>query len=184
MCHKLHTIFNIWSYHTPRRTLSQLENYNFSGERKNHWSGRRNCFKRMMTLLPSRGHFRKWTCDAIPLGRYGLRHASCGHNSTWAFLSCDTSSRGTIWWSSLPKWCFEKCLHVRRHGTLCSKKSSSLKFSKSRTGSHVTYSCEMAWIIIANVRHVTSGAGRTKFQAAWFLLNRVYKGNCNFHYFC
>jgi hypothetical protein len=24
-------------YHTPSRTLSQLEKYNFSGERKNHW---------------------------------------------------------------------------------------------------------------------------------------------------
>jgi len=31
-------------------------------------------------------------------------------------------------------------------------------------------------IMMATVRHVTSGAGRTKFQAAWFLLNRVYKG--------
>ena len=27
---------------------------------------------------------------------------------------------------------------------------------------------------MATVRHVTSEAGRTKFQAAWFLLNRVY----------
>jgi hypothetical protein len=42
-----------------------------------------------MALLPSRGHFRKWTCDAISLGRYGLRHTSCGHDSEWA-LSCDT----------------------------------------------------------------------------------------------
>jgi hypothetical protein len=30
-------------------------------------------------------------------------------------------------------------------------------------------------IMMATVRHVTSGAGRTKFQAAWFLLNRVYQ---------
>jgi hypothetical protein len=27
---------------------------------------------------------------------------------------------------------------------------------------------------MATVRHVTAWAGRTKFQAAWFLLNRVY----------
>jgi len=29
-------------------------------------------------------------------------------------------------------------------------------------------------IMMATVRQVTSAAGRTKFQAAWFLLNRVY----------
>ena len=28
---------------------------------------------------------------------------------------------------------------------------------------------------MATVRHVTAWAGRTKFQAAWFLLNRVYR---------
>jgi hypothetical protein len=42
-------------------------------------------------------------------------------------------------------------------------------------------------IMIATVRNVTSGAGRTKFQAAWFLLNRVYqdltKKKC-IKYFC
>jgi hypothetical protein len=30
-------------------------------------------------------------------------------------------------------------------------------------------------IMMATVRHVTAWAGRTKYQAAWFLLNRVYK---------
>jgi hypothetical protein len=30
---------------------------------------------------------------------------------------------------------------------------------------------------MATVRHVTSGAGRTKFQTAWFLLNKVYIRN-------
>jgi hypothetical protein len=44
--------------HTPRRTLSKLEKYNFSGQRKNHWPGRCNRIKRT-TLLPSRGKFRK-----------------------------------------------------------------------------------------------------------------------------
>jgi hypothetical protein len=29
-------------------------------------------------------------------------------------------------------------------------------------------------IMMATVRHVTAWAGRTKYQAAWFLLNRVY----------
>jgi hypothetical protein len=29
-------------------------------------------------------------------------------------------------------------------------------------------------IMMATVRHVTSGAGHAKFQAACFLLNRVY----------
>jgi hypothetical protein len=29
-------------------------------------------------------------------------------------------------------------------------------------------------IMIATVRHVTAWAGRTKYQATWFLLNRVY----------
>jgi len=29
-------------------------------------------------------------------------------------------------------------------------------------------------IMMATVRHVTARAGRTKYQAAWFLLNRVY----------
>jgi len=28
---------------------------------------------------------------------------------------------------------------------------------------------------MATVRHVTTWTGRTKYQAAWFLLNRVYK---------
>jgi hypothetical protein len=31
------------------------------------------------------------------------------------------------------------------------------------------------WLMMATVRHITSGVGRTKFQAAWFLLNRAYK---------
>jgi len=30
-------------------------------------------------------------------------------------------------------------------------------------------------IMVAAVLHVTSWAGHTKYQAAWFLLNRVYK---------
>jgi hypothetical protein len=30
-------------------------------------------------------------------------------------------------------------------------------------------------IMMSTVRHVTAWAGRTKYQAAWFLLNRVYK---------
>jgi hypothetical protein len=72
-------------YRTPRRTLPQLEKYNFSGQRKTHWPGRCNRIKRT-TFLPSRGHFRKQTCDTIPLGRYGLRHSSWGHNSKWAFF--------------------------------------------------------------------------------------------------
>jgi hypothetical protein len=54
-----------------------------------HWPGRRNRIKRI-TLLPSRGNFRKQTCDAIPLGRYGLMHTFCGYNSKRAFFSCDT----------------------------------------------------------------------------------------------
>jgi len=29
-------------------------------------------------------------------------------------------------------------------------------------------------IMMATVRHVTAWAGRTKYQTAWFLLNRVY----------
>jgi len=29
-------------------------------------------------------------------------------------------------------------------------------------------------IMMATVGHVTAWAGRTKYQAAWFLLNRVY----------
>jgi len=29
-------------------------------------------------------------------------------------------------------------------------------------------------IMMATVRHVTAWVGRTKYQAAWFLLNRVY----------
>jgi len=32
-------------------------------------------------------------------------------------------------------------------------------------------------IMMATVRHVTAWAGRTKHQAAWFLLNRVYHAN-------
>ena len=31
---------------------------------------------------------------------------------------------------------------------------------------------KMTWIMLATVHHVTSGAARTKFQAAWFLLDR------------
>jgi hypothetical protein len=33
---------------------------------------------------------------------------------------------------------------------------------------------KMTRIVMATVRHVTSSSGRRKFQAAWFLLNRVY----------
>jgi hypothetical protein len=70
----------------PGRTLSKLEKHNFSGEPKNRWPVRSNRINRTTTLLPSRGHFGKWTCDASPLGRYGLRHTSCRHNSKWAFF--------------------------------------------------------------------------------------------------
>jgi hypothetical protein len=31
------------------------------------------------------------------------------------------------------------------------------------------------WIMMATVHHVTAWAGRTKYQATWFLLNGVYK---------
>jgi hypothetical protein len=59
-------------------------------DRKSHCSGRCNRIKRT-TLLPSSSHFRKYICDAIPLGIHGLRHTSCGLNSKWVFfLSCDT----------------------------------------------------------------------------------------------
>jgi len=30
-------------------------------------------------------------------------------------------------------------------------------------------------IMMATARHVTAWEGRTKYQAAWFLLNRVYQ---------
>jgi hypothetical protein len=73
-------------YRTPSRTLSQLEKYKFSGETINHWLGRCNCIKRTTTLLPSPGHFSKYTYDAILLRRYGLRLTSCGHNSKWALF--------------------------------------------------------------------------------------------------
>jgi len=33
---------------------------------------------------------------------------------------------------------------------------------------------KMTRIMMANVRHVTSSSGLTKFQAAWFLLKRGY----------
>ena len=33
---------------------------------------------------------------------------------------------------------------------------------------------KMTEIVIAALHHVTSGVGRMKFQAAWFLLNIVY----------
>jgi predicted branched-subunit amino acid permease len=33
---------------------------------------------------------------------------------------------------------------------------------------------KMTGIMMATVRHVNSGSGRRKFQAAWFLLDRVY----------
>jgi len=33
-------------------------------------------------------------------------------------------------------------------------------------------------IMMATVRHVTAWAGCTKYQAAWFLLNRVYQLTC------
>jgi hypothetical protein len=54
-----------------------------------------------MTLQPFCSHFRKETCHAISLGRYGLRHNFCGHNWKWAFIeSWHCSSRGATWWSS------------------------------------------------------------------------------------
>jgi transaldolase len=34
---------------------------------------------------------------------------------------------------------------------------------------------ETTQIMMATVRHVTVWAGRTKYQVAWFLLNRLYK---------
>jgi len=42
------------------------------------------------------------------------------------------------------------------------------------------------WIMMATVCHVTSGAGCTKFQAYWFLLNRVYHAGskCEMHTKC
>jgi hypothetical protein len=87
-----------YTHRTPSRTLSQLEKYNFSGESNNHRPERCNRIKRT-TLLPSRGNFRKQTCDAIPLGRYVLRHTSCGHNSKWAFFELwQCSYRGAIYW--------------------------------------------------------------------------------------
>jgi hypothetical protein len=83
-------------HRTPRRTLSQLEKYKFSTEKKNHWLGRSNRINRM-TLLPSRGHFRKQTYGTIPLGRDGLRHTSCGPDSKWAlFLNCDAELVGGV----------------------------------------------------------------------------------------
>jgi len=33
-------------------------------------------------------------------------------------------------------------------------------------------------IMVATVPHVTAWAGRTKYQAAWFLLNRVWSAYC------
>jgi len=33
-------------------------------------------------------------------------------------------------------------------------------------------------IVMVIVRHVTAWVGRTKYQVAWFLLNRVYKRFC------
>jgi hypothetical protein len=37
-------------------------------------------------------------------------------------------------------------------------------------------------IMMATVRHVTAWAGRTKYQAAWFLLNRVYQHTVRYHH--
>jgi len=34
---------------------------------------------------------------------------------------------------------------------------------------------KMTWIMMATVHHVSAWAGWTKYRAAWFLLNRVYK---------
>ena len=45
-----------------------------------HWPGQRNRIKKT-TLMPSHGHFTKQVCDTISLGKYGLRHTFCGHNS-------------------------------------------------------------------------------------------------------
>jgi hypothetical protein len=73
----------------PEEHCHNSKNTNFQERGKNHWAGWCNRIK-TTTLLPSRGHFSKQTCDAIPLGRCGLRHTSCGHNSKWASFSCDT----------------------------------------------------------------------------------------------
>jgi hypothetical protein len=96
---------------------SQLEKYNFSGDRKNHWPGRCNRTKRITTLLPSRGHFRKQTCDAIPLGRYGHMHTYRGHNPKWAFLELwHRSSRRAMFFSLISSssawWCFVEPKYV------------------------------------------------------------------------
>jgi hypothetical protein len=39
---------NISTYHTPKKTLSQLEKYKFSGEKKNHWPGQCNPFGKII----------------------------------------------------------------------------------------------------------------------------------------
>jgi hypothetical protein len=88
----------IVTYHTPSGTLSQLEKYNFSGERRNHWPGRCNRIKRTTTLLPSSGYFRKQTCDAIPLGRYisGIPPVGITQNERFVVL-WQCSSRTAIY---------------------------------------------------------------------------------------
>jgi hypothetical protein len=80
----------IYIYIAPlKEHCHNSKNTTFLERGKNHWPGQCNHIKRT-TLLPSRGHFRNWMCDAIPLVRYGLRRTSCLHNSKWAFFSCDT----------------------------------------------------------------------------------------------
>jgi hypothetical protein len=41
-------------------------------------------------------------------------------------------------------------------------------------GTHKYGESKTTVIVMTTVRHVTAGAGRSKFQAAIFLLNRVY----------
>ena len=43
---------------------------------------------------------------------------------------------------------------------------------------------KMTRIMMATVRHVAALEGRTKYQAVWFLLNRVYKVVRQEHHCC
>jgi hypothetical protein len=72
--------------------------------------------------------------------------------------------RNFFLWSNSPK--FWVAPHI--HGvTDCNewKTEKCHKYGKIKTNQ----------MMITTVRHITSGAGRTKFQTAWFLLNRAYK---------
>jgi hypothetical protein len=93
-CHRVETQLQ-YINRTARRIQWQLQKFNFSGERKNHWPWWCNHIKRTIDTSPLSLPFQKLDCDAIPLGRYGLRHSSPGHNSKWAsFELWQCSSRG------------------------------------------------------------------------------------------